>query len=134
MFPRFSPDGKWIAYGSDEPGRREIFVRPFGGGPAGNTAAIQVSDRGGGYQVRSRDGSELFYMASDFKIYSVPIRDLKPGRIPVSAPLFTACPSSQPFYEPLGGYPYDVAPDGRFLIVCRSGQSTFVVTVNGSAY
>jgi len=132
FFPRFSPDGKWIAYTSDEPGRREIFVRAFAGAAGDANPAIQVSNRGGGYHAWSRDGSELFYLASDFKMYSVRTRDLKPGSIPASTALFTACPSTQPFYEPLGGYPYDVAPDGRFLIACRSGQSSFVVTVNGS--
>jgi serine/threonine-protein kinase len=131
--PRFSPDTKWIAYTSDESGKREIYVRPFTGGPADDGTAIQVSNSGGGYQVWSRDGAELFYLAPDFKMYSVRTRDLKVGSLPASTPLFTACPATQPLYEPLGGYPYDVAPDGRFLIICRSGQSNFVVTVNGAA-
>ena len=84
------------------------------------------------YVVKSRDGAELFYLAPDFKMYSVRTRDLKVGSLPVSTPLFSACPATQPLYETLGGYPYDVAPDGRFLIICRSGQSNFVVTVNGA--
>src|SRR5579872_7152400 len=122
FFPRFSPDSKWISYTSDEPGRREIFVRAFAGSPADSTPGIQISNRGGGFHAWSRDGRELFYMAPDFKMYSVRTADLRPGSIPASTALFTACPSTQPFYEPLGGYPYDVAPDGRFLIVCRAGQ------------
>ena len=129
FFPRFSPDSKWIAYTSDESGKREIYVRPFTGGPAGDGAAIQVSNNGGGYHAWSRDGSELFFLAPDFKMYSVQTRDLKAGSLPASTVLFTACPATQPLYEPLGGYPYDVAADGRFLIVCRSGQSSFFVTV-----
>ena len=132
VFPRFSPDGKWIAYTSDEPGTREIFVRPFAGAPGDGTPAVQVSNGGGDYHVWGRDGTELFYMARDFKVYSVRTRDLKAGSIPPSILLFTACPTTQPFVEPLGGYPYDVAPDGRFLMVCRSGQSSFVVTVNAT--
>ena len=132
LYPRFSPDTKWIAYTSDESGKREIYARPFNGGPAGDGAAIQVSNSGGGYHVWSRDGAELFYLAPDFKMYSVRTRDLKVGSLPTSTPLFTACPATQPLYEPLGGYPYDVAPDGRFLIICRSGQSNFVVTVNAA--
>jgi Tol biopolymer transport system component len=131
--PRFSPDGKWIAYSSDEPGRRDILVRAFAGGPADSAPAIEVSDRGGSYPVWSRDGSELFYMASDFKMYSVRTRDLKPGSVPISTALFTACPGSQPFYQSMGAYPYDVAPDGRFLILCRSGQSSFELTVNAAS-
>ncbi|HEV8416935.1 MAG TPA: protein kinase [Bryobacteraceae bacterium] len=129
FFPRFSPDSKWIAYTSDESGKREIYVRPFTGGPAGDSPAIPVSNNGGGYHVWSRDGAELFYLAPDFKMYSVQTHDLKAGSLPASTALFTACPATQPLYEVLGGYPYDVAPDGRFLIVCRSGQSSFLVTV-----
>jgi Tol biopolymer transport system component len=57
----FSPDGRWLAYGSNESGRSEVYVRPFppGGGK------WQVSDNGGGYPRWSRDGRELFYRTDD---------------------------------------------------------------------
>jgi serine/threonine-protein kinase len=72
-FPVFSPDGHWIAYGSDESGRAEIYVRPFPG-PGGET---QVSTEGGDRAVWSRDGRELFYRNGS-KLIAVPI-ELKPS-------------------------------------------------------
>jgi serine/threonine protein kinase/Tol biopolymer transport system component len=55
--PAFSPDGRWLAYDSNESGRLEVYVRPF---PAGG-GRWQVSDGGGGFPRWSRDGRELFY-------------------------------------------------------------------------
>jgi serine/threonine-protein kinase len=57
----FSPDGRWLAYVSDEPGRREIFVRPFPG-PGGRW---QVSTAGGLLPTWSRSRNELFFQALD---------------------------------------------------------------------
>jgi Tol biopolymer transport system component len=56
-----SPDGRWIAYQSDESGRPEVYVRPF---PAVDTGRWQISTEGGARPRWSRDGSELFYIAS----------------------------------------------------------------------
>jgi Tol biopolymer transport system component len=56
--PRFSPDGHWIAYTSDESGRSEIYVQPFPG-PGGK---FQVSTEGGYWPVWARDGRELSYL------------------------------------------------------------------------
>ncbi len=67
---QFSPDGKWIAYRSNETARAEIYVQPFPG--AG--AKTRVSTNGGA-QVRWRgDGKELFYIALDGQLMAVPIR------------------------------------------------------------
>ena len=55
--PRFSPDGRWISYVSDESGQYEVYVRPYPG-PGGKW---QVSTQGGGEHIWSRDGKELFY-------------------------------------------------------------------------
>src|SRR6185436_12404072 len=54
---KFSPDGRWIAYISDESGQYEGYVRPYPG-PGGKW---QVSTQGGGEMIWSRDGKELFY-------------------------------------------------------------------------
>jgi serine/threonine-protein kinase len=59
VYPAFSPDGHWIAYGSDESGASEVYVRPFPG-PGGKW---QVSTGGGTMPVWSRNGRELFYRA-----------------------------------------------------------------------
>jgi serine/threonine-protein kinase len=56
-YPDFSPDGRWLAYGSDESGRFEVYVRPFPG-PGGKW---QISSGGGRFPKWSRGGRELFY-------------------------------------------------------------------------
>jgi Tol biopolymer transport system component len=64
---RFSPDGRWIAYASDESGRPEIYVRPFPV-PAGGGGTWTVS-QGGGFAPRwRRDGTELFYITADGQV------------------------------------------------------------------
>jgi eukaryotic-like serine/threonine-protein kinase len=59
--PRFSPDGRWLAYVSNESGRNEIYLRSLIGAPQ----TQQVSEAGGMEPVWSRDGRELFYRAGD---------------------------------------------------------------------
>ncbi len=54
-----SPNGRWMAYQSDESGRLEIYVRPF---PDVDADQVQVSNNGGGWPLWSRDGGELFYL------------------------------------------------------------------------
>ena len=59
--PRFAPDGRWIAYSSDESGASEVYIRPFPG-PGGK---LQVSLAGGSEPVWSKDGQELYYRNGD---------------------------------------------------------------------
>ena len=66
--PMFSPDGRWLAYHSNESGRREIFVRPFPG-PGGKW---QISTAGGAYPTWSRTRHELFYTSPDNRIMVAP--------------------------------------------------------------
>ena len=70
--PRFSPDGKFIAYASDESTRLEVYIQPF---PL-TGQKWQVSLNGGGYPIWRKDGKELFYATADGKLMSV---DIKPG-------------------------------------------------------
>jgi eukaryotic-like serine/threonine-protein kinase len=74
--PRLSPDGRWLAYTSDEPGRIEVFVQPF----PGPGRRSQISADGGTEPVWSRNGRELFYVNGD-KMMAVEI---------TTAPAFTA--------------------------------------------
>ncbi len=98
---RFSPDGRWIAYSSNESGKNEISVRPFHSatGTAGNP--VIVTSGGGRTPLWSEDGKELFYINSDGMATAV---DLKSK---VTSPLFKV---------PAGLLFWDVAPDGRFLM------------------
>jgi Tol biopolymer transport system component len=104
----FSPDGKWVAYESNESGRFEIYVRPFPG-PGGQW---QVST-GGGIMTRWRaDGKELYYLAPDDKLMAVAVTaqgaTFTPG---TPQTLFqTHFPNGTRRQQ------YDVSRDGRFLI------------------
>ena len=80
---QFSPDGKWIAYQSNESGRFEIYVRPFPLPGAVVKADEKWQVSAGGTAVRwARDGTEIFYTALDGRLMSVPVhleRDGRPG-------------------------------------------------------
>jgi hypothetical protein len=108
---QFSPDGKWVAYASNETGKWEIYVTSFPE-PRGKW---QVSV-GGGEQPRWRgDGRELFYLSSDSKVMAVPVTIGAnfEARTPVA--LFQAAPRQPiPIFDL---FVYDVSRNGqRFLI------------------
>lgn len=67
--PRFSPDGRWVAYESDASGRPEIYVRPFGGG-----LPVPISSDGGTKPRWRSDGLELFFLAPRGRLMSVTMR------------------------------------------------------------
>ena len=60
-YPQFSPDGRWVAYQSNESGQDDIYVQPF----PGPGERSRISTNGGAQVRRRRDGRELFYMAPD---------------------------------------------------------------------
>jgi eukaryotic-like serine/threonine-protein kinase len=104
---KFSPNGRFVAYMSNESGRPEIYVQPFP--PSG--AKGQVSYGGGLYPLWRGDGKELFYMTDDGKILSAQIKSETPFQSTVPEQLF------QPNVKFVPGFPYAVSPDGqRFLI------------------
>ena len=78
---QFSPDGRWIAYTSDESGSREVFVQRFPGGGARS----RVSTRGGAQPRWRRDGQELYYLAPDGGLMAVPLT-ARAGSIEVGSP------------------------------------------------
>jgi serine/threonine protein kinase len=108
---QFSPDGKWAAYASNETGRWEIYVTSF---PEGR-GKWQVSTDGGEQPRWRGDGKELFYLSSDAKIVSVPIKlgaNFDPG---APATLFQANPRES--IATSEQFAYDVDSSGqRFLI------------------
>jgi serine/threonine-protein kinase len=112
--PRFSPDGQWIAYVSNESGRFEVYVRPYPG-PGGKW---QVSI-GGGEQPRwNPNGQELFYRVGE-KMMSVSIQ---------TKPLFSAGAPRLVFqgrYEKLPGpgTHYGITPDGQQFIMIKPGNA-----------
>ncbi len=66
----FSPDGRWIAYASNESSVQQVYVQPF---PA-TGAKFQVSKNGGQYPKWRRDGRELFFLAPDRKLMAIDVR------------------------------------------------------------
>jgi serine/threonine protein kinase/Tol biopolymer transport system component len=120
---RFSPDGRWIAYVSNETGRDEVYVRPFGGAPTAADGKIQLSISGGDFPVWGPDGHELFYMSRDSSLYAVNTRNLgQSTTAPLPSRLFQACPGTQTVLPPLTGrtygYAFDTHDGQRFLINC----------------
>ena len=101
---RFSPDGRWIAYDSNESGRFEVYVRPF---PSG-TGTWQVSTAGGSFPNWRRDGKELFFLGPDFKLMAVTVSTDAKFHAGTPVPLFAVHPG--------GSTVYDVSSDGRFLV------------------
>jgi Tol biopolymer transport system component len=119
---RFSPDGKWVAYTSEETGRFEVFVRTFANGAAGREK-IQISESGGDFPVWRQDGQELFFMSEDATIHAVPTSALRVGGVgPRPQALFRPCPGSAPFSPPMTaqfwGTAFDTLDGKRFLVNC----------------
>jgi serine/threonine-protein kinase len=112
--PRFSPNGKWLAYVSDEAGRNDVYVQPYPGpGPK-----WLVSTEGGTDPVWSRDGRELFYRRGDL-IMGVTVT--QQGEFSAGRPvrLFELRFDSEE-----NGPNYDVSPDGKWFVVPRSEKGT----------
>ena len=109
--PAVSPDGRWIAYYSDESGQREVYVQPF----PGLDGKYPISTAGGTSPVWGPDGRELFY------------RDGQDGQAVLVVPIdteggFAAGTPEVLFEGPYlseipAGRQYDVAPDGRILMI-----------------
>jgi hypothetical protein len=107
---QISPDGRWLAYDSDESGRDEIFIQPF----PGLGGKWQVSTVGGTEPRWSRDGRQLFYRNAN-KMMSVEI-NAKEG--------FSASGPRLVFEEPYApsrteASAYDVAPDGQHFVMLK---------------
>src|SRR6266436_4137218 len=101
--PRLSPDGRWVAYQSNESQQNEIYVAPFPG-PGGKR---QISTSGGTFPRWRRDGQEIFYIAPDGRLAAAEL-NIKGSTIEVGQ------------VRPLGVLvlaSYDVSADGqRFLV------------------
>jgi Tol biopolymer transport system component len=123
--PRFSPDGRWIAYVSDESGGPEIYVQPYPG-PGGKW---QISTNGGIEPAWNPNGRELFYRNGD-RMMAVPIDTRASFSSGKAAMLFEGDYLASPF--PATGVTYDVSGDGqRFLMVKEEASATQInVVVN----
>ena len=112
--PQFSPDGRWLAYISNESGPWEIYVQPYPG-PGGKW---QISTEGGTEPVWNPNGRELFYRSSD-KMMAVEI---------TTQPSFSAGKPRVLFegrYEPTPAtFPdYDITPDGQRFLMLKPAEA-----------
>jgi Tol biopolymer transport system component len=104
-----SPDGRWLAYGSNETGRMEVYVSSF---PEAK-GKWQVSFTGGQFPRWRKDGRELFYCRTDG---AVMVAEVTPGRDSFAVGSATQVTERQIFQTSVA-VPYDVFPDGQRLIM-----------------
>ena len=117
LFPALSPDGRWLAYASNESGTPEVYVRPF---PETASAKWQVSTAGGTEPAWSSTGRELFYINAKGDMVSA-------GDPSGCAPFRWASsgPSSRPRSSPSGARSrsYSLSPDNKRFLVLREGEA-----------
>ena len=119
---RFSPDGRFVAYVSNDSGRREVHVAPF---PAGGVST-RISSGGGRLPRWSTDGRELFYLSGDGQFTAVPIRTMPSLQIGRPVALFTMA-------APQRWAGFGVTADGGFLAILAdisAGEQPLSVLLN----
>jgi Tol biopolymer transport system component len=126
--PQLSPNGRWLAYASDETGTYEIYVQSFSADGKLGADKKRVSSAGGKLPVWRRDGSELFFVSADGQMMASSVKtDGTEFQFAAPKPLFktrTLALEGGIFRE------YDVTPDGqRFLIGTLIGETTAPPTV-----
>jgi Tol biopolymer transport system component len=122
--PRLSPDGKWLAYQSNETDRFEVYVRPF----PGNGARVQVSDRGGTEPIWARDGRSLYYRGPTGELIQVTVTTGASFSIGARTVVLTG-----DYLTDASHANWDVSPDGRFLLLKRAGEESQTVVVHNFA-
>jgi len=139
----FSPDGRWVAYHSNESGRPEVYVRPFvppsrdasadkpaTAGPAAAAGGQwQVSTAGGIHPLWRSDGKELYYINPDGAMMAAPITvngaTVEPGAPVMLFPTRIVGGGA----DIQSGRQYDVTPDGRFLIDSVLNEAAAPITL-----
>jgi len=119
---RLSPDGKWLAYSSDESGRPEVYVQTF----PDHGGKWQISSSGGMDPMWRRDGRELYYLSTDQRMMAVTIVSTPAFEADVPRPLF---PVAVLIPGPGPRTHYAVTADGqRFLLAAPLGATTLAGT------
>ncbi len=120
--PALSPDGKWLAYGADNTGSYEIYVQSFSADGKLGSDRKRISTTGGRMPVWRRDGSELFFIASDGQLMSAA------SKLGGNDPKFStpkALFKTRTLANVGSVHEFDISPDGqRFLIGTLIGEPT----------
>jgi Tol biopolymer transport system component len=123
--PSVSPDGRWIAYQSDELGRTEIFVRRLGDGGDSTGGRWQISLNGGAQAQWSRDGGTLFYLEGG-NIMAASVQATKSSIVVSGRRVF-----APDRYDVAVGVGYEAAPGGKRLLMLEPvGQARLTVVTN----
>jgi len=123
---RLSPDGKWLAYSSDESSRVEVYVTTFPN-PGGKW---QVYTDGGDVPAWGRDGKNLFFLGPDRKMMAVDVKAGERFESGAPKPLFDTHIVSGPQVR------FDVGLDGRFIVPVQTEQTAgtpLTVVINWNA-
>ena len=116
---QFSPDGRWMAYASNETGSWEIYVSPF---PSA-TGKWQVSSAGGEEPRWRHDGKELFYLSAEGKMMALAVTPGASFKAGSPVALFQTTHRRQPV-SAQDQFSYDVSGDGqRFLIITKVDEA-----------
>jgi hypothetical protein len=117
--PALSPDGRWLAYVSDESGTSEVYVRPF---PEVAAARWQVSTTGGGEPVWAHSGREIFYRNGRNELIAAEVRIGPSFSVGEQKTIFAITP-----YLDLGFMQsYNISPDDRRFLMVREGAPSQV--------
>jgi serine/threonine protein kinase/Tol biopolymer transport system component len=123
---QFSPDGKWLAYVSDESGMSQVYVQSF----PERGGKWQVSSAGGTQPRWARDGKELYFLAPDRKLMAAAVAESDGFEVRGVEPLFATTLDLSALRQT-----YAVAPDGRFLLNAPVSTSSapLIVVLNWPA-
>jgi serine/threonine-protein kinase len=116
VYPALSPDGRWLAYSSDESGSPEVYVRPF---PETASAKWQVSTAGGAEPTWSSTGRELFYINGKNELVSAEIPPGATFSVGAQRTLFSMVPFTRAGPVP-SFYP---SADGKRFLMLREGEA-----------
>jgi dipeptidyl aminopeptidase/acylaminoacyl peptidase len=126
---QFSPDGRWVAYTSEESGRSEIYIVPF---DAGTGVRLQVSASGAISPRWRRDGKEIFYLSPAGQMMAANVEERSNSMVVGTAHALFRC---TPVPTGPSSAPYDVSADGSKFVVNSFGEdnSPLILLVNWTA-
>ena len=126
--PRISPDGRWMAYVSNESGQNQVYVRPH---PDVEGGRWQISTTGGSSPLWSRDGKEIFYRNGD-EVMAVSVKTEQAFNPETPQPLFRGDYASVDVgILNMEVSPWDISPDGKRFLMMKDVTATGATSTAG---